>query len=291
MRELTPKRLFGYANWRLRRRRHFDHRRFEVLLKQLQALQIDRLLITGDLTQLGLAEEFEEVRFWLKQLERVTPTMVLPGNHDLYAPSSYHHLPSWCSVDFPVAVSLGEVALLGLNSALPLPFPYAAGELDDRQLQHLEAWLQQNRHRFRIVALHHPPYPQAVSPRKALRNTDRLLAILKKHRCELILHGHSHRWQLHWLFGEIPTFGLPPTLYESRDPRRRARFHIYEISPPSRFAVAIYGWQGKRFQLETRLRFSLTGPRNPASPPEFQSQPTRSNKTVGRSATSQAGTS
>ena len=66
--DLLNKRALGYLSWR--RKRRFEHR-----VEVLQALQgdldldeLDQLLITGDLTHIGLPSEFRQASQWLRGL-------------------------------------------------------------------------------------------------------------------------------------------------------------------------------------------------------------------------------
>lgn len=66
----------------------FHNDRVEKIFRNISTKDIDHFVITGDLTNAGLNEEFEKVveilcRYNLYSDERLT---VIPGNHDLYAP-------------------------------------------------------------------------------------------------------------------------------------------------------------------------------------------------------------
>ncbi len=277
LREPTFKRFCGYLNWLLRRRHHFQNHLLDRLLQTLSGLRLDQIVITGDLTQLGLLEEFKQVERWLAAIREIAPTMVVPGNHDLYGPSSWNHLPACCRLPFPIQVDLGHVALIGLNTARPFPFPLASGELDRNQLLKLAQWLDRTRGRFRIVALHHPPDPEAVPRRKALRNGAELLTLLQRDPPDLVIHGHTHRWRLYWLQGRVPVLSLPPPHYRRDGLDGRPTFHIYQIEPEGRWEVQLYQLEGKGYRLTRRLR--------------FHNQPRSRRRRVGQEATHQAGRS
>ena len=81
-RDLMSKRALGYLSWRLRRR--FEHRTevLAALERDLQQFALDQLLVTGDLTHLGLPREFRQALAWLRQLGEPQEVAVIPGNHD-----------------------------------------------------------------------------------------------------------------------------------------------------------------------------------------------------------------
>ena len=80
--QLRGKRALGYLSWR-RRRRHV-HRRdvLERVVADAIATNPDLVLISGDLTHVGLPSECAAAAQWLDSLPR--PICLVPGNHDRY---------------------------------------------------------------------------------------------------------------------------------------------------------------------------------------------------------------
>src|SRR5580692_7697453 len=91
LRELVGKRGLGFINWH--RGRHAIHRPdvLDLLERDLAAMPVDHIAVTGDLVNLSLAAEFAAAHQWLARLgppERVT---VVPGNHDAYVRAAAAH--------------------------------------------------------------------------------------------------------------------------------------------------------------------------------------------------------
>ena len=91
---------------------------------------------------------------------------MVPGNHDIYvrsvqqAPAKYwaDYMRGDDGLDrFPFVRRRGNVALIGLSTALPTAPLLATGRLGNRQLARLLEILDQTRGSFRIVLIHHPP--------------------------------------------------------------------------------------------------------------------------------------
>ena len=82
--DLLNKRALGYLSWRLRRRREHAPEVLTALLRDLRQLTLDHIVITGDLTHVGLPSEFQQARQWLEALGAPTDVTVVPGNHDAY---------------------------------------------------------------------------------------------------------------------------------------------------------------------------------------------------------------
>ena len=226
---LAGKRLLGYLSWRRHRRREHDRRVLEALQQDLQALDPGHVVVTGDLTHLGLPDEFRQARRWLDSLQ-CRSLSVVPGNHDSYVrelwSATYRQWLPYLAPDagdaavaaeeeiFPTLVVRGEVAFIGLSSALPTAPFLASGTLGSRQRQKLAGLLTHcgERGLFRVVALHHPPLPRQIKWRKALRDAGPLADVLGGCGAELVLHGHSHsgdRRRLASVGRQIPVLGVP----------------------------------------------------------------------------------
>ena len=202
---LRGKRFLGYLSW-YRKRRH-EHLRsiIDTLPTVLRELTLHQILITGDLTHLGLPEEYAEALTWLQHLGPPQQVMVVPGNHDIYARGCWRNmLAAWsgylqgdssATTPFPSLRVRGPVAYIGLSSGVPTPPLFATGKLGRNQLSALGDILDESRRLglFRVIYLHHPPLSGVEPWRKRLVDCPQLERVLTHHGAELILHGHTHR--------------------------------------------------------------------------------------------------
>lgn len=224
-RDLLNKRILGYLSWR--RKRRFEHRP-EVLAaldRDLQGAGLDQLLVTGDLTHVGLPEEFRQALAWLQQLGSPADVAVVPGNHDAYVASDWNQTfalwRDYMAADgpekgglFPTLRVRGAVAFIGLSTACPKPPFMASGTVGSDQLARLPALLGSaaGEGLFRVVYLHHSPIPGEEAWRKRLTDAAELQALLSEHGAELVLHGHGHRAHLSELStrqGPAPVVAVP----------------------------------------------------------------------------------
>lgn len=239
------KRLPGYVNVRLNRREKHPLALFERLVEDLNALRPDHVIVTGDLTNLSLAGEFRLAREIVDRIHlgphHVT---VVPGNHDVYTVDAligrgfqrtfrpYLQSDDAAREGFPVVRVRGEVVVVGLSTALPSPVPFASGRVGRAQLARVAEALRAHDGRFRVLALHHPPYRNRMFPLRALRDRGALQRILAEIGCELVLHGHEHR-ALHRTVkgprGEIPVIGVASGTYADPHPARAARYNVYQV--------------------------------------------------------------
>jgi 3',5'-cyclic AMP phosphodiesterase CpdA len=248
------KRLTGYANLILRRGR--VHRR-EYLLAVLSAAvaRADHLVVTGDITNLSLEHEYEEARALLDEAAQRTEVTVVPGNHDIYLPSTHrrrrfpHHFDQFLESDlpqlardlpagrFPCVKLRGPMAIIALSSGVPRPPFIAAGYVGHTQLEAFEAVLAHPdvRRRTPIVLIHHPPVdtrPRITQLRDGLVDAAALRRSLARLTGGLVLFGHLHvrvRCELPTLSGKLDVIGASGAALDHPDRSVRAGFNLYEF--------------------------------------------------------------
>lgn len=255
---LLNKRLTGYMN--LRFKRHAIHKPFAVhaAARAIRRMDIDHVVITGDVSNLALEREFELVeRFLLDELrfepERIS---VVPGNHDCYTQGSHksrrflRHFAPFMRSDlpdltsrgplgaFPFVQLRGPVALIGLSTALPRLPLVASGQIGRSQLAALEQVLDHPEVRGRTpVVLQHHPFHNPKSLTKTLFEglADAHLEgrLLRRIERGLLLHGHLHR-RIHRTMrtetGHIDAVGATSASLLHASDERMAGFNVYEIA-------------------------------------------------------------
>jgi 3',5'-cyclic AMP phosphodiesterase CpdA len=252
--DLLNKRFFGFMKWRLQR--SLEHRADVVsnLIDDIKANQPDHIVVTGDLTHLGLPAEFVKAKEMLNALGTPSCITVIPGNHDAYVARALNRcLTHWIdyivsdktairpgesvSIDtlFPSLRVRGPAALIGVCTARPCSTFLAVGSVGRDQLQRLRKLLIETSRQnlFRIVLIHHPPVSGIVSWRKRLTDAKAFRTIVQQYGAELILHGHAHRRsheQMRTPDGYAPVIGISSASATAGDSKRRARYHLYRFS-------------------------------------------------------------
>jgi 3',5'-cyclic AMP phosphodiesterase CpdA len=223
-----------------------------ALARDLAEAAPDHVAITGDLTNISLPAEFEAAARWLAHLGGPDWISVVPGNHDAYVAVPWASgVGRWAGYmsdesrgapqapagpgDFPYFRRRGEVAILGLSTAVPTAPFLASGSLGGRQLAVLgERLTALGREGLcRVVLLHHPPEQPGVSRRKALSDAQAFRRVIAECGAELVLHGHDHTYAA----GRLPAgrgaalvVGVPSASAVRRVGRRpEARYHLYTI--------------------------------------------------------------
>jgi 3',5'-cyclic AMP phosphodiesterase CpdA len=204
---LRGKRCLGYLSWWVKRRHHLSAATLARVTRAACGEGADLALVTGDLVHIGLAHELSQARAWLDSLASTQAVVLVPGNHDCYRADAAqgieqqwpHYLHGDEGARFPRLVQQGAVSIIALSSAEPRPWWSAGGRLGPAQLAALESLLMQCAGSFRCVMLHHAPLVEQAPARKGLADAAALTALLRRHKVELVLHGHLHHNAMHVL--------------------------------------------------------------------------------------------
>jgi len=222
--QLANKRVLGYLNWI--KNRHSIHLRevLDTVVADMLAQAPDQIAVTGDLVNLSLEQEFAPIRQWLDSVGPPDRVTVVPGNHDAYVRHTQHRFAEALhpflrgdeagegEVRFPFLRRRGPLALIALSSAVPTAPLMATGRLGEAQLAALEQLLAglAGEELYRVLLIHHPL--TSASRQKWLSDAPELLALLRRHGVNLVLHGHDHEHATVWVEGPdapIPVIGVP----------------------------------------------------------------------------------
>jgi len=156
----------------------------------------DLLVVTGDLTDCGLAEEYALLKAMLAPLG--IPVLLVPGNHD-----RRETLTAGLDLDprqvldggfVQFVADLGPMRLIGLDTLLP---GKSAGALCATRLAFLDKALTEADGKPVAIFMHHPPFDCGIAHMDAIRLLDGaedFAAIVARHpNVERILCGHHHR--------------------------------------------------------------------------------------------------
>ena len=243
------KRITGAANLLTFRNDAHPFAACEELIADLNAHSVDHVILTGDLTNLSLEEEFERAHALLTKLGDGRKLSLVPGNHDKYVTSSVREgrFESWFgqwmhadgdeNADYPYTKSIAEgVQFLGLCSAIPTPPFMSWGRLGSDQLERLIARAEaiDARRNFTIAAVHHNLHPRS-SARKdwstMLKDRDAFVDALFTAGIDLVLHGHTHeahRMRIQRGDQSVSVVGCGSSTWNS--PTHPARYNVYTIA-------------------------------------------------------------
>ncbi|MBV4480254.1 3',5'-cyclic-AMP phosphodiesterase [Pseudomonas khavaziana] len=159
-----------------------------IELVREQQPRIDLVLATGDLSQDGTLESYQQFRDMTRAIG--APARWIPGNHDepqIMAQAAVH------SDLLEPVVDIGNWRITLLDSAVPGSVP---GYLQDQQLQLLAQALSEAPNRHHLVCLHHHPVSIGCAWMEpiGLRNPEALFAVLDRFpQARALLWGHVHQ--------------------------------------------------------------------------------------------------
>lgn len=181
-----------------------------------------RIVITGDITDDGAVEQFDNAYALLKPF--TDKIFICPGNHDFGAAGNFYSYERAVRFDDVLAKPLRQggtfkgdstpvvnvlrdgstqIMLIALDSNLETdhPFDFACGEIGESQLSALNTILVQtpSAGMVKVLFFHHHPFI-VNDPFMELRDA-KALARTVYGRIDLILFGHKHemkQWERRW---------------------------------------------------------------------------------------------
>jgi 3',5'-cyclic AMP phosphodiesterase CpdA len=203
------------------------------------ALPVDAVIVTGDLTDFGTAEEYAHFAELVAPLG--VPVLPLPGNHDdpvVMAAALGHLAPLPGKGDLSYVADIGELRLVMLDSTVP---GQPHGLLSPERLTWLDGVLATEPARPALLALHHPPFASGIRHMDVQNcfGAEALRALLERHPNVLAtVCGHVHR-SVHTIFAGRPATIAPSPAHAvslTFDPAAPPSFHL---EPP---ALHLHWW-------------------------------------------------
>ncbi len=219
--EVFNKRFLGLTNlYALGRIHHFDASAVVgSAVQDALAQEPDLFVMTGDMTALAAEAEFVLARNAFAPLLEAVPSVVVPGNHDLYtrearkAARMERHFGPWMkggewdgrgwtgpdpagAVPWPVRFRLDDVDVVATNPCRPVL--RSTGRFGPEALERASGLVREGLDAGQSVvyAMHYPPlwddgrvYDR---PGHNLVDQDALIASLRAAPPHVLLHGHNH---------------------------------------------------------------------------------------------------
>lgn len=157
--------------------------------------QPDLVLVTGDITYTGLAEEAERAASLLSKLRY--PFYIIPGNHDdrsvLWTAFGGHACPSTVQGFMNYVIEGYDVRLIAMDSIVP---GAPGGEICETRAAWLDERLSEAKEHPTVIFIHHPPVKCGVleTDVDGFVGADRLGRVIEKYsNIERVICGHIHR--------------------------------------------------------------------------------------------------
>ena len=171
---------------------------FEMVVKEVNEINPDVIVITGDLTNEGLMKEYEKCKSLLTKFN-TKKIISISGNHD-YRNTGYLLFKKF--FPFQAVNELDDdVVLVTVGTARP---DRNEGEVGYRQNLWLERTMKKYKDKIKIVAMHHHliPIPDTGSDQLTVVDAGDVLRTVLDSQVDVVLCGHKHRpWA--WNFGKL----------------------------------------------------------------------------------------
>jgi 3',5'-cyclic AMP phosphodiesterase CpdA len=202
---------------------HFGHpavpEQYEAIEALIQERRYDAIAISGDISQRARAGEFQRAREFIRNAERVSAVIVVPGNHDV----AWWHAPlglgdasrmfakyrRYIGETLEPVLRVAGVTLVGLNTAQgwnrhTLTWNVRdisiIGNLRRAQIERARGEFERSRAGdARVIVMHHNPVKGELSQRHGLKNTQRILGAFAEMDVDLVLCGHDHQEAVHYI--------------------------------------------------------------------------------------------
>jgi 3',5'-cyclic AMP phosphodiesterase CpdA len=245
LRQLLSKRLTGYINWRRGRDKFHDMELLAALVTDLHDQAPDHVACTGDVSNIGLPDEWTTAKLFLDSLGTPDRVSFVPGNHDAYIDGALEGLLAVCSDftsddsglqgHFPYVRRRGAVALVGLSSAIPTAPFVASGRMGRRQMADTREVLAElgAAGLCRVVMIHHPPHVAGATAGRNLTDSRAFERMIGEVGAELVLHGHNHIGSVATVMGPrqpVPVIGAPSASSRGGTITHRAGYHLFDIT-------------------------------------------------------------
>jgi 3',5'-cyclic AMP phosphodiesterase CpdA len=191
----------------------------EAIEAIIQKEEFDVVAISGDLSQRARSGEFQRARAFIRHAQRVSRTIVVPGNHDVKwwrAPlhivsheRMYANYMKYIDKDLEPVLRIPGATFVGLLTAHGVSRHTLTwnvrdigviGALHKRQLDRAgEEFAKSPPDDWRIIVMHHNPVKGELSQRHGLRDTPRVLGAFADLDVDVVLCGHDHQEAVHYI--------------------------------------------------------------------------------------------
>jgi len=221
---------------------------FDRVINEVNKINPDIIIITGDLTNEGLEKEYKECKRLVSKL-KAKKIITISGNHD-YRNTGYLHFKKYFPFESINKLSK-DVVLVTLGTARP---DRNEGEVGYRQNLWLERTMTKYKDKVKILAMHHHlvSIPDTGADRLTIIDAGDVLRTITATKVDLVICGHKHR---PWIWN----FEKPLIAYAGTASSERARglfqnsYNIITINGKKiKVELKIVG--GKRIPLENIVK-------------------------------------
>lgn len=191
----------------------------EAIEEIIQAEKFDVVAISGDHSQRARAGEFQRAAVFIRDAEKVSKVITIPGNHDVAwwrAPLGigkkrkvYEWYRRFITPELEPVLHVPGATLVGINTSHGVTRRTLTWNLRDisiigdvkkgQLVRAKEAFQASPAGDARVIVMHHNPVRGQLSGRHGLKNTQKILGAFAEMGVDLVLCGHDHQESVHYI--------------------------------------------------------------------------------------------
>ena len=191
----------------------------DAIEAMIQERRFDVVAISGDVSQRSRAGEFQRAAVFIRDANRVSRTLCVPGNHDVSwweAPLGfrspdfmYARYRRYISAELEPVMRVDGATFVGLNTSHGVTWRTLTWDPHDISIigDLLPSQLDRAKREFeaspagdaRVIVMHHNPVMGELSQRHGLKNTKKILGAFAESGVDLVLCGHDHQEAVHYI--------------------------------------------------------------------------------------------
>lgn len=191
----------------------------EAIEATIQDEKFDVVAVSGDFSQRARSGEFQRAAVFLRDAQKVSRTIAVPGNHDVawwHAPFGigrreklYENYSKFISSDPEPVLSVPGATFVGVNTSHGVTLRTLTwnfrdisiiGDIRREQFKKAEAAFNEAPpNDARVIVMHHNPVQGELSQRHGLKRTKKVLGAFAGMGVDLILCGHDHQESVHYI--------------------------------------------------------------------------------------------
>ena len=199
--------------------RPFVPEQIDAIEAMIQTERFDVVAVSGDVSQRARYGEFQRAQVFLREAEKVSRTICVPGNHDVAwwkAPMGigdememYEGYRRFIGEDLEPLLQVPGATFVGLNTAHGITRRTLTWRMRDLSvIGHVRrTQLDRVRQRLadaraddaRVVVMHHNPVKGELSGRHGLKDTRKVLGAFADMGVDVVLCGHDHQEAVHYI--------------------------------------------------------------------------------------------
>ena len=169
----------------------------ELVIKKINALGPDVVVVSGDLTQRARSVEFQQAKAFLERLPE--PQIVIPGNHDIPLHNVFDRFfrpldkfRRFITDDLRPVFIDDEIAIIGINTARSMTIK--GGRINNDQIEDIRSKMcGLDKRMLKIVVSHHPfDLPKGADENDIVGRAEKAMPRISDCGGDVFLSGHLH---------------------------------------------------------------------------------------------------